>query len=82
MLCEPKLHRIYVVCEKGVPVFHVELLKALNGLLREALLFYYKFIKDLESQGFKLNLYNTYIENKMVNSKQLTVVCNVDDTNI
>ncbi len=47
--------------------------KAMYGLLRSALLFYWKLVEDLESNGFKLNPYDPCVANKTVNGKQMTV---------
>ena len=46
------------------------------------LIFYQKLLKDMESQGLELNLYDPCVVNKMVNGKQMTIVYQVDDLNI
>jgi hypothetical protein len=58
------------------------MLNAMYGLLRSALLFYLKLVKDLTEFGFKLNPYNPCVANKMVDSVQMTVVWHVDDLKI
>ena len=58
------------------------MLKALNRLLRRALLFYRKLVKDLQKHGLKMNTYNPYLFNDMKNGKQLTVILNVDDLKV
>ena len=42
----PETHSDYVTCENGAPIFHVELLKSLNGLLKSSLKFYIKVVED------------------------------------
>jgi hypothetical protein len=56
----------------------VKLQKALYGCLRSALIFYLKFVGDIESQGFELNPYDPCVANKMINHKQFTMVWHVD----
>ena len=51
----PEVYRNYVVLERGQSVLYVELQKALYGMLKSALLFYWKLCKDLESIGFVVN---------------------------
>jgi hypothetical protein len=50
--------------------------------MKAALLFYQRFVGDLESIGVKLNPYNPCVANKMVNGNQLTIVWQVDDLKI
>ena len=47
--------------------------------MRVALLYYQHFVADIQSIGFKLNLYDPCIANKQVNGKQLTLMWHVDD---
>ena len=56
---------------------HLE--KALYGMMKNALLFYYKLVADLRSIGFELNPYDPCIANKMVDEHQLTICWHVDD---
>ena len=42
--------------------------------LKIALLFYKKLVEDLRNHGFKINLYDPFVANKMVNDKQLMVI--------
>ena len=46
-------HVIYSA--KGTPLIYVRLNKAMCGLLKSALMFYKKLVKDLERHGFKIN---------------------------
>ena len=47
-----------------------------------ALLYNKKFVKSLTNKGFKLNLYNGCVANKVVDGKQLTICFHVDDCKI
>jgi hypothetical protein len=55
--------------ENGKSVLCVELLKALCGTLKAALLFW----------GFEINPYDWCVANKMINGKQCTILWHVDD---
>jgi hypothetical protein len=44
-----------------------------------ALLFYLKFVEDLESNEFTINPYDPCVANKIVNNKQFTITWHVDD---
>jgi hypothetical protein len=75
----PEVYRKYVfVNKKGETVLYVKLLNALYGILKAALLFYKKLTKDLFGIGFKLNLYDTCVANKIVNGKQMTLCWHVN----
>ena len=51
--------------------------KALNRMLKRALLFYYKCKDDLK-QDFEVKLYDPCVANKQVNGSQMTIVWHVD----
>jgi hypothetical protein len=55
----PDLYGPYVVLEEGKRVLHLQVLRALYGMLVAALLGYRQFRDDLESIGFKFNVYNS-----------------------
>jgi len=57
----------------------VVVLKALYGMLIASLLWYQKFREDLESIGFKFNIYDPCVANRMINNKQHTIRFHVDD---
>ena len=79
----PKIYTKYVtVNSKGETVLYVKLLNALYGIMKAALLFYQRFVGDLESIGFVLNPYDPCVANKMVDGHQLTIVWHVDDLKI
>ena len=75
----PEIYGPYVVYENGKKVLYVRVLKALYGMLVASLLWYTKFKKDLEGQGFEFNPYDPCVANKMVNGKQHTIRFHVDD---
>jgi len=77
-----KLYQPYVTYEKGEMVLYVQLLKAMYGTLKAALLWYQLFTEKLEKMGFILNPYDSCVANKMVGGHQLTVCWYVDDVKI
>ena len=55
----PEIYNNYVsVNRKGELVLYVEYLNALCVIIKAALLFYIKFVKNLKSIGFELNPYD------------------------
>ena len=76
--CDPKLYRQYVVTENNKPVLYVELLKALYGTLRAALIFWRKLTSKLVEWGFVINPYDWCVANKQINGQQCTLVWHVD----
>jgi hypothetical protein len=79
---DPKLYRKYVRDENGKSVLYVELLKALCGTLRAALLFWKLLSSKLILWGFAINPYDWCFANKMIDGKQCTVLWHVDDLKI
>jgi hypothetical protein len=76
---DPKLCRKHVKDENGKTVLHVELLKALHGTLKAALLFWKLLSKQLVSWGFVINPHDWCVANKMINGKQCAILWHVDD---
>ena len=76
---DPKIYRKYVTIEKGRQVLYLRLQKALYGMMKSALLFYKKLVKELKEMGFDINPYDPCVANKLVNKKQMTVRWHVDD---
>ena len=70
---DPIKYQDYVVIEKGHKTLYVQLLQMVYGMLQAALLWYVKFKRELEEQGFEFNPYNPCVANKMVNGKQQTI---------
>ena len=80
IMCEVNpSYKKYVVVENGVKVLYFQLLKALYGCLRSALLWYNVYVSILEKMGFKLNPYDHCVANKTINGKQCTIAFYVDD---
>ena len=76
----PEIYSKYVIYNnKGETMLYVRLLKALYGIIRAAILFYEKFLRDIKEIGFELNPYDPCVANKMVRGKQLTLTWHVDD---
>ncbi len=63
---------------KGKPVLYVQLEKAVYGMMKSALLFYWKLVADLKSIGFEVNPYDPCVANKIINGKQMTICWHVD----
>ena len=80
--CDPKLYRKYVVTENNRPVLYVELMKALYGTLRAALIFWRKLTSKLMEWGFTINPYDWCVANKQINGKQCNLIWHVDDMKI
>ena len=78
-----QLYRKYIILRrKGKTVLYGEAHKAIYGTLNESLMFYKKLVKILQDSGFEINLYEWCCENKIIDGKQYTIVCHVDDLNI
>ena len=75
----PDVYGGHIVYEKGVKVIYVQVLRALYGMLKAALLWYKKFKKDLEGIGFRFNPYDPCVANRMRNGRQQTIRFHVDD---
>jgi Reverse transcriptase (RNA-dependent DNA polymerase) len=70
----------FIVLENGKKALYLQLLKALYGCVRCALLWYDLFSSTLQKMGFKLNPYDLCVGNKII--KQCIIVWYVDDTKI
>ena len=71
--CDPTKYQPYLILEKGKPVLYVELVKALFGTIRAALIFWRKFTKQLIEWGFTVNPYDWCVANNQVQGSQLTI---------
>ena len=69
----------FVTKENGRRILYVAMSKALYGMLDSAILYYKKFRKDIEEQGYEVNPYDPCVANKMIEGKQHTVCWHVDD---
>ena len=72
-------YKQYLTHERGHPVIHAELTKALYGMVQAALLFWKDLSAFLTSLGFKANPYDPCVMNKMIEGKQCTIAWHVDD---
>jgi Reverse transcriptase (RNA-dependent DNA polymerase)/Zinc knuckle len=72
----------FVTTERGKSVLYVQLVKALYGTLKAALLFWRKLTATLEGWGFATNDYDPCVANKMIDGKQCTIAWHVDDLKI
>ena len=79
---DPKLYQKYVKDENGKTVLYVELLKALYGTLKAALLFWKLLSKKLVLWGFEINPYDWCVANTTIDGKQCTILWHVDDLKI
>jgi hypothetical protein len=70
------------VDKKGVNVILVECWNAIYGMMIAGLLYYRKFAESLAEQGYKANLYNTCVWNKVIKGKQCTICFHVHDCKI
>ena len=68
-----------VVIENHQKVIYLLNHKAIYGMLKAPLLWYRKLKKDLESQGFVFNVYDTCVVNRISNNKQHTVMFHADN---
>ena len=78
----PSLYRKHIRMEKGRMVLYVQLMKALYGTLKAALLFWKRLSSQLIRWGFELNPYDSCVANKVINGKQCTILWHVDDLKI
>jgi hypothetical protein len=75
-------YRKYVCYENGKKALYLQLLKALYGCVKSALLWYHLFSSTLQQEGFVLNPYDTCVANKDIDGSQCTVLWYVDDNKI
>ena len=65
-----------------MPILYVKLIKALYGIFHGAMLFYKELRIHLEKIGLKINLYDPFVVNMMINSSQMNVCWHVDDLKV
>lgn len=76
---DPDAYAPYVVYENGKRVLYVQILRAIYGMLISAIMFYKKFRKSVEQQGYIVNPYDPCVANKMIDGKQHTIMWHVDN---
>ena len=79
MKIQPDKYGNCIIYENGVKTVYVAVLRAIYGMLVSALLWYKKFKSNLEEQGFKFNVYDPCMANKMIDGKQQTIRLHLDD---
>ena len=80
---DPEHYEKYIQTDsKGNTYMYAECLKAIYGTLNTSLLFWLTLSKDLETWGFVMNPYDWCVMNKMIDSKQCTVLWHVDDIKV
>jgi hypothetical protein len=82
---DPHLYCKYIIHNKrNQPLLYIKLTKAIYGLLKSALLFYRKFVNDLNSYSspFIINPYNPCVANVTVGNKQIMVTCHMDNLKV
>ena len=72
----------HVLIERGRKVLYLQVLRALYGCIRSALLWYNLFSQTLEKEGYVINTYDCCVANKTIDNKQCTMVWYVDDVKI
>ncbi len=80
-----QLYQKFVIHDKNnQALLYVKLSKAIYGLLKSALLFYRKFVKDLKNYEtpFTINPYDPCIVNAMINGKQMTKTWHINDLKV
>ena len=63
----------------GKTLIYVRLTRALYGCLKSSLHFFQQLSKVLYDEGFEENPYDPCVVNKIINGKQCTITCHVDD---
>ena len=82
-MVDPKLYRKYVMTDhKGRLILYIKMHKALYGLLRSAILFHKKLVKELVQYDFEINPYALCVTDMMIRGSQITVTWHVDDLKV
>jgi hypothetical protein len=83
IMCRVSEHyKQFVTHENGKKVLYLQLLKALYGCVKSALLWYELFTGTLQKLGFALNEYDSCVANMTINKKQCTIAWYVDDNKV
>jgi hypothetical protein len=79
----PERYAPFVIYNRdGKKLLYVELLKALYGCVKSALLWFKLLSSTLMEMGFEINPYDQCVANKVINGKQCTICWYVDDLKI
>ena len=69
----------FISMEKGKRDLYMQLIKAMYGCVKSALLWYKLFSTALVGMGFELNPYDLCVANAIIDEKQCTIGWYVDD---
>jgi Reverse transcriptase (RNA-dependent DNA polymerase) len=75
-------YKKFIAIENTVEVLYLQVLKALYGCVKSALLWYDLFTSVLRDLGFVINPYDPCVANKIINGSQCAIAWYVDDTKI
>jgi hypothetical protein len=75
-------HKKNEAVQNGVKVLYVRLIKAIDGCVKLALLWYDLFYGHLQEMGFVIHPHNSYVANCIIKGKQCTIACYVYDAKI
>ena len=79
MITSPYIYRnCDTIKNKGETVIYVKAINTIYVIMKVELLFYKNLFSNITNIGFKLEPYDPCVANKVVKSKQITVVCHVD----
>ena len=77
---DPEYYKDLIFTDKrGRKCMYAEAKKAIHGTLEASLLFWEKLSKSLEEMGYQRNEYDWCVMNKIIDNKQCTIFCHVDD---
>ena len=76
----PDIYDPYVTTDrKGVKQLVVQCQNTIYGTMMVSILYYQKFRKILELEGYELNLYDPCVINNIIKNNQMTICFHVDD---
>ena len=76
----PDVYKSHVTTDKNcVKQLLVQCQNTLYGMMVASLLYYRNFTKILTDFGFKINPYNPFVANKIIDRKQMTICYHGDD---
>ena len=79
---DPDQYLKYARTERGKIVVYYGLSKVMYGTLQYSLLFWRKLARELKALGSDINPYDWYVANKIIDGKQCTIICHMDNLNI
>lgn len=72
----------HILIENGVKFLYLQVLRAIYGCIRYALLWYNLCRETLKEQEYKIKPYNCCVANKLINGAQCTLVWYVNNNKI